>query len=417
MSTSPDNVLRILLLGNVRSPFVIDLARYLKSQETVVIGLVSHSAPRDRQRPEEILDDFYTAAPNAAWSEKTRALSAVLTLIKIIRAIWRRRGRYDCLHIHYFSLPHAAVAIVAGFFFRRRMVTIYGSDFYRANRLTRLIQRRALSSVDLVTVTNHETGCQLRRSFGRSGLPPIVACRFGLTPLAELRKAAAEVSAEQARARFGIPPDGVVVTCAYNRSPAHRHLAILEQLGALPQKTRDSLFLVMPLTYGGVLPGYVDTIKQRLVQIGVRHLILDSYLSNREIAELRLATDVFIHVPVSDQLSGTMQEHMFAGSIVVTGSWLPYAIFREMEVEFLEIAQVEELAPLMPSVLDNLEDLKFRARANRRLIWDLSNWDSMIRAWVDIYRNLMTTSGDQRRVGRRSRGLAKIDTTQEEKSE
>ncbi len=387
-------VLKVLLLGNARSPFVIDLARYLKRQETVVLGLVSDPAPRDGLRPEEIFDDVYIASPNRPEDDRVRPLSTLVLYFKTLRALWRRRERYDCLHIHFFGWFHAALALAARHFFPRIVVSIYGADFYRAGPLAHRVQRRALSSMDLVTVSNPETGRQLRRKYGARRLPPIAACSFGLTPLAELRKAVETTSVKEARRRLGIPPDAVAVTCAYNRSPGHRHLAIIEQVGTLSSEIRDSLFLVLPLTYGGASPGYVESIEERLTRTGVRHLVLTSYLSNLQTAELRLATDIFIHVPISDQLSGTMQEHLFAGSVVVTGSWLPYSTFRELGVVFLEVARIEDLARLIPSVLDDLENLKTRARVNRELIWELSNWDTRIPHWIDVYREALEARGE-----------------------
>ncbi len=393
MNTSAGGSLRLLLLGHARSPFVADLARHLRAREGFVLGLVSPSAPRDRDRPEEICDDLYVAAPDGARSDEVRKPSMILLFLKLAYALWRRRKHYDCLHIHSFGAVNALIAIVAKPLFRHRIASVYGSDFYRSGRLGRMVQKRALSAVDLVTVANPETGRQLRREYGEHRLPPVVACRFGLTPLEELKKAVEEISVEEARASLGIPPGTVSVACAYSRTPRHRHLEVLEQLGALPREIRDSLFLVVPLTYGTASPGYVDKIEQRLERVGIRHLVLTSYLSDRETAELRLATDIFIHVPFSDQLSGTMQEHMFAGSIVVTGSWLPYRIFRERTVEFLDVASIEELATMIPKVVDDLENLKARNRVNRELIWEMSNWGTQIRAWTDVYRGVQATAG------------------------
>ena len=61
----------------------------------------------------------------------------------------------------------------------------------------------------------------------------------------------------------------------------------------------------------------------------MKYLILDSFLSSEDAAALRYATDMFIHVQVSDAYSSSVQEYLLCNKKVINGSWLRYDEFED----------------------------------------------------------------------------------------
>jgi len=56
-------------------------------------------------------------------------------------------------------------------------------------------------------------------------------------------------------------------------------------------------------------------------------------------------------MPISDALSGTMLELLYASNIVITGTWLPYKTFINAGLKYHEVSDFSELSTVFDSIL------------------------------------------------------------------
>ena len=96
-------------------------------------------------------------------------------------------------------------------------------------------------------------------------------------------------------------------------------------------------------------------------------------------AALRLLSDIFIQVQTTDALSGSTQEHLYAGSFTIVGDWLPYKILKESGVVFNSVRSISEINGFIKSFNPECTDFK---ETNISAIGMLSSWKYTIKDWV-----------------------------------
>jgi hypothetical protein len=95
-----------------------------------------------------------------------------------------------------------------------------------------------------------------------------------------------------------------------------------------------------------------------------------------------------LQLQITDQFSGSMQEHLFARNVVITGSWLPYDTLKEKGSYFIEIDKVEDLNDVLPDVINNFSTYEQRTTNNPGVITELSSWGKNIKQWAEMYNSL-----------------------------
>ena len=87
------------------------------------------------------------------------------------------------------------------------------------------------------------------------------------------------------------------------------------------------------MTYG-LTAEYLNQIIDHLKKTGLSYIILSDFLTKKEVAKLRLITDIAINISISDAYSASVQEQIYAENIVITGNWLPYDYLKECKYLF-----------------------------------------------------------------------------------
>jgi glycosyltransferase involved in cell wall biosynthesis len=309
------------------------------------------------------------------WSNATRLLA--------------RMEQYDLCHIHgvdpFYGLVITQLKKHAG----QVISSIYGSEFYLCpSKLHKMLMARVYRASDLVSLTNEATRADFVSTFGDRYRNRSQTLRYGLTPLEEIRRIE-HVSASECKSRLAINPDTITVMCGYQGNPNNQHFAILSALERVSRELPDNLMLLLPMTYGGT-PEYMRQVKQRLIETGLPFKLFEEFVPDREVAYLRKATDIMINLPASDQFSGSMQEHMYAGSVVITGNWLPYSSFDALDILTVKVPTVDEVGAQLLQVIVDLDNYRQKAGRNREAIWQLSSWDESIARWLTVYSNLLS---------------------------
>ncbi len=140
------------------------------------------------------------------------------------------------------------------------------------------------------------------------------------------------------------------------------------------------------MTYGNNnILKYSESIIEVFQGSGIEHKILSTYLTDNEVAHLRNASDIMIQLQPTDQLSGAMQEHMFAENVVITGSWLPYQVLEDEGVYFRKVDTIPQINNDLLYCLKHLEEEQQKAKGNKEIIYSLSSWPVNIEKWNNLY--------------------------------
>jgi glycosyltransferase involved in cell wall biosynthesis len=270
----------------------------------------------------------------------------------------------------------------------------WGSDLMRTNGVYNYyLQKEAFERAKLITTQSLELQEVILSKFSRDLKPKIRICLFSIEEkLYKLIDHYHSLSDEIIRykEKFSIG-DRYVITVGHNASEFNNHVEILTELNKLNSKIKSRIFCVIPLTYGAAPDGvYINKLNAFIKELDFECVLVENFLPWEDLALLRLATDIMIHLPESDAMSGAATEAMYAGSLLITGSWLPYKNFTRSGLEYLEISSTNELSELV--TLELIKSFKLNKETirekNRKGI--ITNFfpASTTEKWVKIYKEL-----------------------------
>lgn len=267
---------------------------------------------------------------------------------------------------------------------RQLNLNVGGSDFYRASIEKREFKRKLIRCADNVTAETRKTVEDFEAFYGQEVKHKMGVLPFGIEVLDWIKQNKG-MSKNEIKEKFHIPPDKIVVTCGHNANEAHQHIRIVETLHLLPEKIKQQTVFVFPMTYPQGRDAYISSVRDKLDEIGVDYVILTEFMSFHSMAEYALISDIMFHVQTTDQLSSTMLEEMYAGSIVIAGSWLPYQSLHEMGLYFLDVDGVSDIANILENVVMKIDAHKQKCKKNPEIIWKHSSWDALAPKWHALW--------------------------------
>jgi glycosyltransferase involved in cell wall biosynthesis len=177
------------------------------------------------------------------------------------------------------------------------------------------------------------------------------------------------------------------ISIGYNNRNAQQHIKVIEELSKLNTNFKNNLLLILPLTY----PKdnlYKKKIKTELDRKSLPYFIIDRYVSEKEIIELRLISDIYINMQITDMFSTSVLEYMALDTITINGDWLPYSYIQDEGI-YAHTANWDNLANVTSTVIQNLKNEKNKLTSNREKIRDLIDWNLLIPRWAE-YLNIDT---------------------------
>jgi len=185
-----------------------------------------------------------------------------------------------------------------------------------------------------------------------------------------------------------IPKDNKIVTIGYNANKAFKHIEILKIISEIPKNELQKITFILPLTYSRNSQ-YLEKLNSFVNELKSMHVIMfNDFLKDEDIAKLRLITDVQIQLPISDALSGTITEVLYANNMVIAGSWLPYEIYEKHGIELIKITNRKDLIKLLPNLLNTLDFFQEDNLVIKNKISDYFFPNYTSKAWIKIYNSL-----------------------------
>ncbi|MDQ0304645.1 hypothetical protein [Ancylobacter polymorphus] len=269
--------------------------------------------------------------------------------------------------------------------FRKVVAIAYGSDILRRDRSRDWLLSRGLRNLDAIMATNDNVLQAAVTDFPFLAEKPCQLLRFGL-PVLDALDVLPACSPEAARSQLGFPSRANLVSLGYNASEGQRQSELIDAL-ALRANDLTHCHFVVPIQYGS--SKIMESLRRRVSEANSslgseRFTILSEFHDVKMSALMRRATDVLINHSVSDAFSGTVQEVVYAGNLVLAHSDLPYRSMPGFGSSIKTYTNLDDVVnSLSESALDShRSDATLAYNLTREALRETSSWDAVFNDWV-----------------------------------
>jgi hypothetical protein len=266
-------------------------------------------------------------------------------------------NNYDLFHFHFPRKEYLDL-----FWHLREddksVISFWGSDLLRTSDYQNFVlQKLAVERATIITAQSLEMREIILSKFGRHLLNKIKIARFPphdrLYEMIVEQKFNIKSSKREFSVKYNLDPDKKWIVIGHNGSPDNNHLNIIDALVDLPIHYKKEILFILPFSY---MPAksekYIAQIITQLKKHELQGIVMRDFLPWTDLAILKSATDVMIHLPSSDALSGALTEAIFAGSRIITGAWLPYSVFARLGIKLNLIESFINLSEVLVKVVD-----------------------------------------------------------------
>jgi len=374
--------MRILVLGNVdtvfTSQFVIELSKR---------GLLVHLFdPLKATLYDQNLKRLVLFKQPPRFLDRIPKLGYAIKLLLSKHHFHKFFQKYDLCHIHYNYKLYSDISRTIRKIAPHLVISIYGSDFLRRTLFQKKKQTKIYEKADLIAFLTEQTRVHFLDFYGEEFRQKTRILRLGLRVLDFMDKICEETIIES-RKTLDIDPNSIVTVCGYNSLSEQNHKPLIKSLLELKREIPKNALFIFPLTYGDSKTR--EEVKSLLKESNLNVLFFEQFMNDEEVARLRRATDIMINVQQTDHLSGSFLEHLYARSIVICGSWLPYDILVDKGVFFLTVDSPQEIGRKIIEVLTHIEELRKKTAKNPQLVTDISRWDINMKKWIQAYKELI----------------------------
>lgn len=288
----------------------------------------------------------------------------------------------DILDIHFVEPYYSKYLLNLS---NKLICSLFGSDLYRTNDNQKQQQKSLFAKANKIVLSENMVP-YFEKHFGEMQ-SKYCFNQYGSARLDQIIKQKQNFSPIEIKNRLNIALDRTIITCGYNNKKEQQHLSIIEQLNKTSKEFKEKAFLIFPMTYGDVQSEYINLVKNALIQGQIPFLLLEKHLSDQEVVELRLISDITINTQTTDALASSIKEAFAAGDIVLVGDWLPYNIYEELGVIFEKI-NFETLTICLEQIITSLKVRKEILIKNEKIIENFACWNSLTLKWLNLYNSI-----------------------------
>lgn len=295
------------------------------------------------------------------------------------------KGRFDVINMHYVEFQDVKYASILKYLLRSKLIFSYwGSDLLRVDK--KLLDSRGMyvRQADYITFDNRDLEFKFMETYAWAHKIPSKTILFGLPVLNIIRDRSKQMTEEKIREEWKVPKDKWIVAVGYSATDAHQHIEVLRRIEKLDRETKEKLFILLQMTYGGT-PQYIKRVKAAAQKTGCEYRVIQHYLTDEEVADLRIMTDIYVNAQTTDAFSGSVCENLFAETILINAKWLRYQEFKDYDFQYLEFKNMDEIGQLIKIAMEKKLDVS----KNRNLVWQLRSWECCTPKWQRMFRNLI----------------------------
>lgn len=379
--------MRILIVGNPNSVWIHNYIRYVLNQDYYIVDVLYIEPIKEeflhfyKERNVKIIGAPISKKPNIV-SKKFCAVKRRLYLI-----LSRLFHSYNVIHLHFASVNSLKIACLAKHKNARLIVTPWGSDVLRASKKEMVSRIKYLDMADCITIQSEKLTQRMREVYGeRYDSKYIFGLKMGIDIFDSLDSVIKQYTVADCKDHFGFSKNKILVGIGYNASSGQQHIPVLQAIESLSASIKEKMEIVMHISYSLESEEYIIKLGQAAFSTGCKIFMIDKFLYGEEMAQLRYATDIFVHAQTTDEYSASIQEYIYSGSILLNPEWIDYKEFSDNHINFVSYKDFQSL----PSVFEK-EINKFIINSPRLFCYNtqlksLSAWGSYVALWRAIYK-------------------------------
>lgn len=281
---------------------------------------------------------------------------------------------YSVVHFQFgFGFLHVLTRVLLNFK-GTKVLTFWGSDVYRISASAQQKNRAFYQSMDFFTFANPD---MKKKFYQATKIQPKkdLDIRFGLD-LLDLKLKDPD---------FKRSEDQLTLYLGTNGSKGQQHLKLIDALKTLPDAILNRLTFIVPFNYGVDSPEYQQEVQKQMQTLTTNFRLITDYYQGPELITFRKNCDLLIQTQVTDAFSGAMQEHLFFGSVLITGAWLPYQLMKDSGVYFHQVNDFSEISAVVTQCVQQIRQERLKGIHNDQGLYQLSSWEANLHKWKRSY--------------------------------
>lgn len=377
--------MKILVVGDSCSIFIKQYIEYvlLDGQNEVVLvqegGLISD------------YKEFYKK--NGVQVEPLKIKENELIMkIPIIRSIlgvriWckkiiKKYGAFDLVHVHGLDRSRGNIALGLKKHTKKTAISVWGDEIFRKDPKTLEKYTKYYDIADYITLITNAMKERFLEVYKERYEKKITINKFAIGEFEYIDKAKQLYTREEICREFGIKNSGKrIIFIGHNGREAQRHFELTNALKTLDKKELEQITLLYTMTYGVKNPQYLEDLEKEAKSLGCDYVILKEFLNEEKIAKLRIICDVLLHAQLTDSFSASIQECLYAGSVILNGDWLIYGDLPNAENRLIEYSDFEDMTKKLRMVLSDYETYKEKFKDNQNVLRSISSIETTTKNW------------------------------------
>ena len=315
---------KVLVIGPVADHHFIRFVKHLKEVNSeVLIDVLSFSTGDIETVDSDVVNNTDHVNLVKVGNYKNSLVSAIDYIFSFRKEVKKmlRSNYYDFIVIHYPQFYYSFCINYLKRLSRFIVLSPWGSDAYRIGRINRYILKRLYDKSDFVGGSMNRFHRDVQRMFNVNE-SKMVVLGMGTDLFDVISEYSQSIDATAARKELGVSGE-YFITCGYGANSSHNHRPVLEAISKVKDKLPKGLTILFPVTYPKNNT-YVVQLREWVNELGLNGVFFTDYLDNMKMFMLRQATDMYIHMPISDASSATLKEYLLLGKKVINASWLFY---------------------------------------------------------------------------------------------
>lgn len=331
---------------------IIEIANHLKTKNPLVDITILTDAPNDYKNAlydKSIKLFLYDVHPFNCKFRRLRFIVIQHRQRKFFSNFSKGR-KFDIINVHFPNRYMSCVLNSLRAMSNNIVISPWGSDLLRRDAISLKRLKILYEKADYITLNAAPTlnlGSLGKIIQGDFKIDPkkMVGGFWGSDIVDFAIKNGDSISQEDAKDRFGLSGQ-YVITCGYNRQESQQHKAIIKAIDQKRKQLPENLTLLFPMTYGNMVyqGKYVEEVKEECKKRKLHAVFITEFLSVDDLYKLRKATDIFVHVQITDAGARSVYEYILCNKKIVHGSWMKYI-------------KLEAFKPLFYFPVDTLDNL------------------------------------------------------------
>ncbi len=350
--------MKVAVIGNCNSIFVKQFIEFVWDKNDTVFLLAESPVTKEytsfyQERGVVVIPFFWGMF---RWIQKIPVLRSFLGAYLWAKKASSYCNSFDIVHIQALNRPRGLIGKYLRPKTRNLIISVWGSELLgrTAKQQQALIPYYELA--DKITFETDKIIGEFKDAYGDRFLDKMTKAELFLGVYEYMDRIASQMKRNELCKTFSIHnPERINVFVGHNGREVQRHFEITEQIKRLPESVKSKINLVYTMTYGTPSVNYLDSLKESAASTGCACYFIEGYLSEEEIAKLRLVCDVLIHAQLTDAASASLRECMYGGSLVINGAWLKYDFIPQYHERVIDYSSLDEIPELLEDVVLNSE--------------------------------------------------------------